>query len=206
MSVPLQFRFPDAWVELALDDVHAGAVMAAQLVLSRFDSPVDRESAADLETRFEAAANMMIAAQADAGFVLVPDPPNVGLLGALIVRWRRAAGDDAIADAITGSLATAEFLIDDPEISPRETPLGAASVCIHRYASVPIVTGGPGRRGRAAKSAAVISEHVCWYWLLEDLAGPDMLLTVTTVTSDLALTPALRTLTEEFALGVSRGD
>ena len=206
MSVPLQFRFPDAWVELALDDVHAGAVMAAQLVLSRFDSPVEREFAGDLETRFEVAANVMIAAQADAGFALVPDPPNVGLLSALIVRWRVAPGDDAIAEAITGSLAGAEFLIDDPDISERHTPLGSATVCIHRYASEPVETRATKRWRRAVKSSSVISEHVCWYWLLEDLGGPDMLLTVTTVTADLELTPALRTLTEEFALGVSRAD
>ncbi|TFB91293.1 hypothetical protein E3O44_00050 [Cryobacterium algoricola] len=208
MTVPLNFRFPDAWVELAFDDVHAGAVMAAQLVLSRFDAPVERELAADLEARLEATARLLISADADAGFALVPDPPNVGLLGALIVRWRPAAGDNAVVDAIAESttVADGQFLVDDPEISTRETPLGQATVCIHRYAREAVAIGSARRWGRARKGAARVTEHICWYWLLEDHAGPDMLLTVTTVTEDLTLTPTLRTLTEEFAKGITRGD
>ena len=208
MTVPLNFRFPDAWVELAFDDVHAGAVMAAQLVLSRFDTPVERELAADLEARLEATARLLISADADAGFALVPDPPNVGLLGALIVRWRPAVGDNAIADAIAESttVTDGQFLVDDPDVSTRDTPLGRATVCIHRYARETVTIGRFLRRGRARKSAARITEHICWYWLLGDHAGPDMLLTVTTVTEDLTLTPTLRTLTEEFATGITRGD
>ncbi|TFB83934.1 hypothetical protein E3O25_14220 [Cryobacterium sp. TMT1-3] len=206
MTVPLNFTYPDSWVELHLDDVHAGAIMAAQVVLSRFDAPVSRELAADLETRFEATANLMVSVEADAGFALVPDAPNVGLLGALIVRWRLAAGDGAVADAITESLAAGPLMIDDPEISPNDTPLGKATLCIQRYVNEPQAIGRALRRGRARKSDAVISEHICWYWLLDDHAGPTMLLTVTTTTDDLTFTPTLRTLTEEFAKGITRGD
>lgn len=201
MTVQLNFRYPDAWVPLPFDDAPAGAVMAAQTVLGRFNTPVPREAAIDLEGRFTELTELMVEAQANAGFALVPDAPAVGLLGWLIVRWTEAAGDDPVAVAIDEGLGDQSLLLDAPDITSVETPLGTATRCVFRYATDPVVLG---RFTRKASSPVV--EKILWCWAIEDMGGPDLLVTVSSTTQDLTLSPFLRNLVDEFAVGISAGE
>ena len=205
MGLSLDFVYPAAWVAIPLDDVHEGAVMAAQSVLSRYPEPVERPLAAELETKFEALAELMIQSQATAGFALVPEPPQLGILGGLLLRVRDAAGDDAVADALADAAFPADQLIAPAELSTHETPLGEATLCIQRYA----VDDAPLRGTRSPltrKRTLTVVEHLCWYWLVDSSVGPKYLVTLTTVTEDLELTPAIRELTAAFAQGITRAD
>jgi hypothetical protein len=204
MTVDLNFAFPENWVPLPFDDVENGAVLAAQLVMARYEKPVPRPDAVDLEQRFRALAELMIASEVDVGFALVPLPPRIGLLGALFVRWRPAAGDDAVADAVADSMKD-QALVDVPDTTTRETALGTATRCIHRYYSDQVAPAKVPwwRKIGGTPATAGIVEHICWYWRVSDPDGPDLIVTVTSSTNDLSLTPFLRTAVDAFAEGVS---
>jgi hypothetical protein len=201
VTVPLNFEFPTVWVELDLDD-EQGAAIAAQTVLGRFDEPVPRELAVDLEARFGAAADRMRQAEVQMGFALVPDPPLVGLAGWLVVRWYPAPGDNPIADLVAETVPAGAIVVDRPLIREEDTPLGRATVAIHRYSTLPAEDARPlGKK----KASAPIIEHIRWAWIVDDPEGPPLLITVMTTTDRMRFAPELREHVEAFARGIRVG-
>ena len=197
MSIDLNFEHPDSVIRLPLDDVETGATVAAQTALSRFRVPVKRPVAEELEKNFAGFAQLMKTSQVQLAFAIVPDPPAVGIVGGLMVRWFDAAGDDAVQRAIDENLE-GKFLLEDPQIDRFETPLGTAIRVLHRYAQ----DGELLSDSKAAVATTVALEHLCWYWLLDE-GLTDVVFTVTTTTSDLTRTPLLRRVTDDFAASIT---
>lgn len=201
MTVPLHFEYPGVWIEIDLEH-DEGSVVAAQSALGRSVEPVPRETAADLEARFGALADLMRRAEVQMGFALVPDPPLLGLVGWLTVRWYPAPGDDPIGDLVGDTVPEGSTLLDEPFVRHEETALGAATVALHRYsAAAPERTRSFGR----GKSSAPVVEHIRWAWVVEDPAGPPLVVTVMSTTDRLRFAPELREHVAAFARGIRVG-
>lgn len=199
MTVPLVFDYPGEWIELDLEH-EAGGVVAAQTALGRAGRPVSRELAVDMEARFGALIDLMRRADVQLGFALTPPFPSVGLQSWLAVRWYPAPGDDAIEDLIRDTVPPDRELLIGPVRRTETTPLGLATVAIHRYATGPAEPHGLLRRPRVP-----ITEHVRWSWIVEDPGGPDLLVTVFTLNDRLEYAPQLRALVAGFARGIRVG-
>ncbi|CAN5161467.1 hypothetical protein BH11ACT2_BH11ACT2_16210 [soil metagenome] len=199
MTVQLRFGLADAVVPVHLDDIAAGAQATAQSVLGRFDEPVDRAEATELEGTFRALAELLVASEADLGFAIVPAPPLIGIFGAIVVRWREAVGDDALELAVDESLSTGGFTLEQPVIAQVDTPLGTATRVNHRWAADPGASSLSGR----VKADLAVTDQLVWYWRIEDPAGRDAILTVTSITTDLARTPIANPIVDAFAEAIT---
>lgn len=199
MTVALKFGLVEAVVPVPLDDVAAGALASAQSVLGRFEEPVDRVEAAELENTFRLLAELFVASEADLGFAIVPEPPFIGVYGAFVVRWREAVGDDPIATAIEESLSTGGFTLEQPVITQHETPLGTATRVNHRWATDP----GVGEPSGRVKADIAVSDQLVWYWRIEDPLEGAALFTVTSITDDLSRTPITNPIVDAFAEAIT---
>lgn len=197
MSLDLDFRFPDNVVPLDLV-LDGGAVAAAQTALGRFDSPVDRESAAALESTFIEFRDRMRAAEADLAFAIVPDPPYLGVFGTLLVR-RLPGGDDALDRAVDELDASRHRALEAPLVDRRPTQLGEA-VRVHQR----LALEADELTARGTKVDLELVEVVSWLWHLDDVVEGDAVLALTYTSNHLDESVRLVGLVDTIAEAITR--
>lgn len=199
MTVSLEFSLPGEWVEIPQHDASRGALMNAHMVLGRRREPATRTEAVALETEFLDMAKLMIAVEANAGFVLVPDAPKIGVLGAVILRWSMVKDVNALERAVENSLFGRG---PAAQVFQQQTQLGLATIVVHFENP-----GLPTRLWRAVTRKEQLDiHHMSWFWQIPT-EDEEMLVTLSTVINhDGNQNPVMETKLLEFALGIRRKD
>jgi hypothetical protein len=141
-----------------------------------------------------------VAAQANAGFAALPEPPELGIYGSVVVRWRGASKPDPIGAAIADSLS-GHTVLGATETSRHETGLGTGTRCLHRFEFAGSALAGT-ETDTVPKMETPVVEHLTWYWALELSDGQTILFTVTSVVSDLERAVIVRDIVDAFAAGI----
>lgn len=193
----IEYNYPANIINVPLE--RGGPAAAAHQALSRFRKPVKRADAEFEERVFEASAEVARGGQCDELFLVVPDPPQLGALGAIVVRYHAGGLPGDIDDLVAESAGGDRFVLEPPDVSTHATPLGTGTRNLLRWtAGEPAPDGG-----RFLKQELPITEQLSWYWYIEDDNGDSTVLNVTLLNQNLGESAFLIAVTDAFATGIT---
>ena len=199
MTVPrdIVYSYPDYVINVPLDE--GGAAVAAQAALARFSEPVSRPDAEFEEQVFAGSARVATGMEADELFLVVPNPPQLGAFGAIIVRSHAGAAPEDVDDLVAESAGGDRFVLETPDVSKHDTPLGVGTRNLLRW-----TTGEPvKKKGMFRKAELPITEQLSWYWYIEDESGESTVLNVTCLNQNLDVSKVLTEIVDSFAEGIA---
>jgi hypothetical protein len=196
--VDIEYTVPDNIVPLDFQNGDAGATAAAHQALARFEEPVSREDAQFQEEVFKRLTGLVSGAEADECFILVPPPPGLGLLAYIVVRYHVGEEAQFVHELVTESTGGNRFVLEDPDVSTRQTPLGTATRNLVRWSRE-----APVKKRFGRKTQVPVLEQLSWYWPIQAPGGEPIVINLTAFTHDLGDTPVTRPTIDGFAEAIT---
>lgn len=192
-KLDIDYVLPSNVIPVPLAD-EAGIAAAAQQALARFPEPVSRDDATFEEGVFRQLAALARDGMVDEFFVVVPEPPTLGAIAYIIVRYHVGEDQQFIEELLAEDTGGTRFVLEPPDASQRTTPLGTATRHLLRY-----TTGYRPKKRFGRKSDAPIVEQLSWYWAVTAPDGTPVVINLTAFVHDLAVSLDTRPIVDSFA-------
>jgi len=197
-SFDFDFDGPDRVIALPLDDDEAVAARARALLA---DYPVQ---VTDADVRFQEGVFRDVVGlardgRADVFYVVIPEPPQLGVIAMIVMRFHIGEGEETIEYFLSPEADQNRVIIAPPEVSRRSTPMGTATRKRYRYTHAGLM----GKKRFLRKPEAKVIEQLSWYWPLTDPDDRPVLINLTAFTYDLADTETTARIVDEFAESIA---
>jgi len=195
-ALEVVFSVPENVVQLPFDDDAAVAV-AARASLERFPTPVSDKDIAFHEGVFLRVAQNMRNTAVDECFIVLPEPPGLGFMAYLSVRYHPNSDEASVADLVAESAGGTRIVLGEPDVTTQETPLGVGTRNLLRFS-----TEAPVKKRFGRKTEAPVYEQLSWYWAVKTADGEPFVVNVSAFTFDLGVTPLTRPIIDAFARAI----